>query len=98
LGRNRDRGYINLHSCALNLPSVDYSVKFEPDNGEIGAHENLKVAITFIPHKIPEVADIEALLCCDITEMDLPIGCLLKVKVSNRFEVKQIIDLYFYLD
>lgn len=59
----------------------DYSVKFEPVTGEIGPHENVKVGFTFTPHRIPEKADIEDLLCCDILEMDLPIGCLIKVKV-----------------
>ncbi len=60
---------------------VDYSVKFEPATGQIGAHESLKIAITFTPHRIPEVIEIQALLCCDIDGMDLPIGCIVKAKV-----------------
>ena len=60
---------------------LDYSVKFEPGSAQIGPHENVKVVFTFTPHRIPEVADVEVLLCCDVVEMDLPIGCLIRAKV-----------------
>lgn len=78
-GNNLSKSYYSI--SFLKNVSTDYSVKFEPRFGAIGAHETLKVIITFTPNKIPEVADIEALLCCDVMDMELPIGCILKVKV-----------------
>lgn len=62
---------------------ADYTVKFEPAVGEIGAHENRKVTITFFPHRVPGESELEILLCCDVAGMDLPIGCLLKAKIEG---------------